>query len=113
MLGKPTVATVPPSFTVRLAAMGTDANFPAAFNKAKSFAASTFKRMLQPSKTRRVKPSCAIISNPIGAENILSVHEFTEIKRTFRSNNYSTGAFEESVETVLRPLKIWPGKAKL
>ena len=72
-----------------------------------------FKRMLQPSKTRRVKPSCAIISNPIGAENILSVHEFTEIKRTFRSKNYSTGAFEESVETVLRPLKIWPGKAKL
>jgi hypothetical protein len=36
------VATVPPSFTVRLAAMGKGLNAPTAFNKAKSFAASTF-----------------------------------------------------------------------
>src|ERR1017187_9285349 len=42
MSGKPTVATVPPSFTVRLAAIGSGANRPTAFNKAKSFAASTF-----------------------------------------------------------------------
>jgi hypothetical protein len=42
MSGKPTVATVPPSFTVRLAAMGKGLNAPTAFNKAKSFAASTF-----------------------------------------------------------------------
>jgi hypothetical protein len=34
-------ATVPPSFTVRLAAMGSGLNAPTAFNKAKSFAAST------------------------------------------------------------------------
>ncbi len=38
----PTVATVPPSFTVRLAAMGNGLNAPTAFNKARSFAASTF-----------------------------------------------------------------------
>jgi hypothetical protein len=42
MSGKPTVATVPPSFTVRLAAMGKGLNAPTAFNKARSFAASTF-----------------------------------------------------------------------
>ncbi len=33
---------LPPGFTVRLAAMGNGVNFPAAFNKARSFAASTF-----------------------------------------------------------------------
>jgi len=42
MSGKPTVATVQPSFTVRLAAIGSGANPPTAFNKAKSFAAFTF-----------------------------------------------------------------------
>jgi len=72
-----------------------------------------FKRVLHPSETRRVNPSCEIITQPIGAENILRVHEFTEIKRTFREKNYFTGALEESVETILRPFKIWPGKAKL
>jgi hypothetical protein len=36
------VATVPPSFTVRLAAIGSGANRPTAFNQARSFAASTF-----------------------------------------------------------------------
>jgi len=39
--GKPTVATVPPRATVRLAAMGSDANRPSAFNNARSLAAST------------------------------------------------------------------------
>jgi hypothetical protein len=42
MSGKPTVATVPPSFTVRLAAMGSGLNTPTAFNNAKSFAAGPF-----------------------------------------------------------------------
>ena len=42
MSGKPTVATVPPSFTMRLAAIGSGANRPTAFNQARSFAASTF-----------------------------------------------------------------------
>jgi len=41
MSGKPTVATVPPSFTVRLAAMGSGANRPTALSNARSFAAST------------------------------------------------------------------------
>lgn len=72
-----------------------------------------FKRVLHPSKSRRVNPSCEIITQPIRAENILRVHEFTEIKRTFLWKNYLTDALEESVETVLRPFKIWPGKAKL
>jgi hypothetical protein len=40
-LGKSTVATVPPRATVRLAAMGSDANRPSVFNKARSLAAST------------------------------------------------------------------------
>ena len=35
------MADVLPSFTVRLAAMGKDLNAPTAFNKARSFAAST------------------------------------------------------------------------
>ncbi len=39
---KPTVATVPPIFTVRLAAMGKGLSDLTAFNKAKSLAASTF-----------------------------------------------------------------------
>jgi len=42
MLGKPTVATVPPNFTVRLAAMGSGANRPTALSNTRSFAASTF-----------------------------------------------------------------------
>lgn len=41
MSGKPMVATVPPRFIVRLEAMGSDANRPSAFNKAKSLAVST------------------------------------------------------------------------
>ena len=41
MFGKPTVATVPPNFTVRLDAIGSDAKRPSAFNKARSLAAST------------------------------------------------------------------------
>jgi hypothetical protein len=36
MSGKPAVAAVPNSFTVRLAAMGKGLNAPTAFNKAKS-----------------------------------------------------------------------------
>ncbi len=47
MSGKPTVATVPPSFTVRLAAIGSGANRPTAFNKARSFAASTFTTLAE------------------------------------------------------------------
>ena len=42
MLGNPTVATVPPNFTARLAATGNGENLPSAFNNARSFAASTF-----------------------------------------------------------------------
>jgi hypothetical protein len=53
MSGKPTVATVPPSFTVRLAAIGSGANRPTAFNKARSFAASTFTTKM------KVKPVLA------------------------------------------------------
>jgi hypothetical protein len=41
MSGKPTVATVPPSSPVRLAAMGSGANRPSAFNKARSLAVFT------------------------------------------------------------------------
>jgi hypothetical protein len=39
-VGKMTVATVPPRSPVRLAAMGSGANRPSAFNKARSLAAS-------------------------------------------------------------------------
>jgi len=42
MSGKSTGATVPPSLTALLAAMGKGLKAPTAFNKAKSFAASTF-----------------------------------------------------------------------
>ena len=42
MSGKPTVATVPPIFTVRLAAIDSGANRPTAFNKARSFAIAPF-----------------------------------------------------------------------
>jgi len=42
VLGKPTVATVPPNFTPRLAATGDGENFPSGFNNARSLAASTF-----------------------------------------------------------------------
>jgi hypothetical protein len=42
MLGKPTVATVAPNFTARLAATGNAANAPSALNNARSLAASTF-----------------------------------------------------------------------
>jgi hypothetical protein len=53
MSGKPTVATVPPSFTVRLAAIGSGANRPTAFNQARSFAASTFTTDLFPLSARK------------------------------------------------------------
>ena len=39
--GKPTVATVPPRCAARLVAMGNGENFPSAFSKARSLAAST------------------------------------------------------------------------
>jgi hypothetical protein len=39
--GKPIVATVPPKGAERLAAIGNGENFPSAFNKARSLAAST------------------------------------------------------------------------
>ena len=42
MLGKPTVATVLPNFTARLAATGSGMNLPSALSNARSFAASTF-----------------------------------------------------------------------
>jgi hypothetical protein len=42
MLGKPTVATVPPNFTPRLAATGNAANRPSALSNARSLAASAF-----------------------------------------------------------------------
>jgi hypothetical protein len=40
MSGKPTVATVPPNCADRLDEMGNEENFPTAFNKAISLAAS-------------------------------------------------------------------------
>jgi hypothetical protein len=53
MSGKPTVATVPPSFTVRLAAIGSGANRPTAFNKARSFAESTFTDLATEQNNRK------------------------------------------------------------
>jgi hypothetical protein len=54
MFGKPTVATVPPNFTPRLAATGNAANRPSAFSSARSLAASTFTTLaeLNPASTR-------------------------------------------------------------
>ena len=47
MLGKPTVATVPPNFTPRLAATGNAANRSAALSNARSLAASTFTTLAE------------------------------------------------------------------
>src|SRR5665213_1506433 len=44
--GKPIVATVPPRCAERLAAIGNGENFPTAFNKARSFAASALTDFL-------------------------------------------------------------------
>lgn len=71
-----------------------------------------FTRLLRPSEKRRGEPSCAIVTQPLLAENILRVHEFTEVKHPYRQYNLYTGATDERVETVFRPFKIWPGRAQ-
>ena len=70
-----------------------------------------FTRLLNPLEKRRIRPSYLIVTQPISAENILRVHEFIEVKRKFQGFNPVTCLSEESVETVLRPFKIWLGKA--
>jgi len=47
MLGKPTVATVPPNFTARLAATSNATNRPSALSNARSLAASTFTTLAE------------------------------------------------------------------
>jgi len=70
-----------------------------------------FERLLHPSEKRRVKPSYPNITQSIPAGSVLHVHEFIEVKRRFQGYNPVTCLSEESVETVLRPFKIWPGNA--
>lgn len=62
-----------------------------------------FKKVFRPSETWPVNPSNTKITQPIPAENILSVHEFSEF--------HSSDAPEKSI--LLRFKKRWPGKAKL
>jgi hypothetical protein len=52
MLGKPTVATVPPNFTPRLGDIGNGANRPSAFSNARSLAASTFAIIFKMNKVK-------------------------------------------------------------
>ena len=59
MLGKPTVATVPPNFTERLAATGNGANRPSALSNARSFAASTFTTLAAMSPAPVTNRTCA------------------------------------------------------
>jgi len=47
MFGKPTVATVPPNFTARLAVTGNAANRPSALSNARSLADSTFTTLAE------------------------------------------------------------------
>lgn len=72
-----------------------------------------FKSLLYPLEKRLVKPSYPNVTQSIPAGRVLRVHEFIEVKRRFQGFNPATGLSEESVETVLRPFKIWPGNAKL
>jgi hypothetical protein len=72
-----------------------------------------FARLLRPSERRRVRLSCAVITEAIPPENVLRVHEFAEFKRTIRWNDLQTNEPERFEETRLRPLKIWDGKAQL
>jgi hypothetical protein len=72
-----------------------------------------FKGLLYPLEKRRVNPSYPNVTQSIPAGRVLRVHEFIEVKRRFQGFNPVTGLSEESVETVLRPFKIWPGNAKL
>src|SRR6266568_1760432 len=59
MLGNPTVATVPPNFTARLAATGNGENLPSAFNNARSLAASTFTSLAEIKPALVTKRICA------------------------------------------------------
>lgn len=70
-----------------------------------------FTRLLNPLKKQRIRPSYVMVTKPIPAENILRVHEFVETERKFKGHNLLTRLQEESVETILRPLKIWLGNA--
>ncbi len=59
MLGKPTVATVPPIFTARLETTGIGVNFPSTFSSARSFAASTFTTLAEMRPASVTKRTCA------------------------------------------------------
>lgn len=72
-----------------------------------------FERLLYPSEKRRVKPSYPNVTQSIPAGRVLRVHEFLEVERKVQRYNFETGLSEESVETILQPLKIWPGKMKI
>ncbi len=71
-----------------------------------------FTRLLH-SERRRLQPSCAVAVQPIHAGNILCVHEFTEIKRRFKWNDFYTNEVRHDEEILFRPLRIWPGKAEI
>lgn len=71
-----------------------------------------FARLLHPER-RQLQPSCAVTVQPIHAENILCVHEFAEIKRRFKWNDFNTNEIRRGEEILFRPLKIWAGKAKV
>ncbi|HXR03208.1 MAG TPA: hypothetical protein VN836_00695 [Verrucomicrobiae bacterium] len=89
-------------------------NLTAEFWRARSYEMleDYFTRLLNPLGRRRIRPSYLVVTQPIPAENILRVHEFAEAKRKFKGHNLLTGLQEESVETILRPLKIWLGNVK-
>jgi len=73
MLGKPTVATVPPNFTPRLAATGNAANRPFALSNARSLAASTFTTLAE------IKP--ALVTKKICAASLILIGKCTLARR--------------------------------
>ena len=97
MLGKPTVATVPPSFTARLAATGNAANLPSALSNARSLAASTFttltgiKRVLATENCEEQNFSVKADENflqyaELGRLQMENPERFAEIARTFNKD---------------------------
>jgi hypothetical protein len=70
-------------------------------------------RLVRPLGRPKVKGSCVVLREAMSADNILRVHEFTEVTRTIRWNDCRTGAVQKSEFIALCPFKIWLGRARL
>ena len=68
-----------------------------------------FTRVLRPAEIGQVRPSCVVVTQPIPAEHVLRVHEFTEARGPVPCEKAGTEEPRPCERRRLRLVRIWAG----